>query len=190
MEIKRKICIVVKAFLEHPTYTMEKLANLPEIKEIKASAKDIQTYLTDPMIINLFDIWTYNTIQNKLNENKQKEIDVDSDQEMTTSQRLSGNHKAFSIKKITPQEKKKMDHIYTFTKIHLRYPKISCDRIAMIYNQNNVIGETVTSDYVSECLMSKTSSNFFADNIWRYSPVNLLDNQQAGKLERTNSRLN
>jgi len=182
METKTKICIVVKAFLEHPTYTIEELAELPEIKKIEISSENILAYLNNPMIIDLFDARTYNDIQNKLNQNLQKNVTTKHFEKPNS--RLDGNLKAFSIKIITAKEQRKMDHIYTFTKIHLKHPKISFERIATLYNQNNVIGETVTADYVSECLMSKAYSNFFADNIWNYRPINLLDGQEAIKGEK------
>ena len=46
------------------------------------------------------------------------------------------------------------------------------------YNKNNSRGEIVTGAYVCECLASKSSSNFFADNIWDYKPVNLLQDKK------------
>ena len=126
MERRTKICIVVKAFLKHSNYTVSELAQLPEIKEIKISSKTILKYLNDPSIINLFDAETYNTIQKLL---KQRIINIDDEQ---VNEKNNNFFKSTDLKDQT-----RMNHIYTFTRLHLKYPKMSFEKLAELYNQYN-----------------------------------------------------
>lgn len=78
MDRDKKICLVVKTFLEHPDLSMSALANLPGLQTI--SKATINRYLNDKAIIELFDEETYNKIQQILKqrtEGMNKKADVD-----------------------------------------------------------------------------------------------------------------
>ena len=76
MDRDKKICLVVKKFLENPDLSMSALASLPELESI--SKATINRCLNDKAIIELFDEETYNKIQQILKsrtENMNKKAD-------------------------------------------------------------------------------------------------------------------
>ena len=146
MNKEQKICIVVKAFLEHPTYTMSELSELPELKGISKSS--IQRYLNDSLIINLFGQKTYNNIQALLKKNimtaRQKggRNSFKNNVQMQDSQgRFVGSVETDN----TLKAEVKIKHIIIFSEIFLSNPSLSLQEIAEFYNKSNQNGENVTT---------------------------------------------
>lgn len=180
MKKETKICLTVKAFLEHPNYPMTKLAQLPELASIRISRTTILKYLKDPLIIKLFGGKTYDEIQVLLKRNRQNFRKLTQDE----LEKRRSEIKETVVRPIKSKEQIRMNHIYTFTCIHLKYPNMSFETIADFYNENNNQGEIVTEDYIRECLATKSNSNFFADNIWIYKPINLLQDEEQNERKK------
>lgn len=147
MERRQKICVVVKAFLEHPDYPMMELAELPEVKAAKVSRKTIPKYLTDPTIISLFDSETYNRVQKLFKENRDRVFKNGMGKMIQTKRKhLKKEETAHQFKV------EKSMHVLLLSRISSRYPKMTVEQITKLYNESNDIGEALSVEYVQDCL--------------------------------------
>ena len=160
MKKEQKICIAVKAFLEHPTYTMSELSELPELKGISKSS--IQRYLNDSIIINLLGQDTYDNVQALLKKNviaARQKGGINSFKNNVQVQDSQGRFVASVKVDNTSKVEQKAKHIVTFSEIFLSNPSLSLQEMVEFYNKNNTTGEVVTRDYVYDCLTSNQVSS-------------------------------
>jgi len=166
MKKEEKICLVVKAFLEHPNYTMTQLAELQELKGISKSS--IQRYLNDPLIINLLGIETYNQIQTLLKKNLLGAKQKGGINSFKNNEQVKDEKGRFvtSIKNDDPSKvERKIRHILTFSEIFLNHLSMTLQEIADFYNKTNTYGEVVTRDYVYDCLTNRQTYGVLSDSI-------------------------
>lgn len=168
MEKEMKICLVVKCFLKNPTLSMQQLAELPELEGISKSS--IQRYLNNPTVETLFGGETANKIQELLELKKisaQQKGGINSFLN-NKSVKASGGKFVGSIKSPDLDRlKTKCRHIVTFAGIFLNYPTKSLQEIADFYNGTNPDHETVTKDYVYDCLSSKKQYTVLSEDVWK-----------------------
>ena len=144
---EKKICITVKAFLEHPNSTNEELAKLTGF-----SSSSIQRYLNDPVIKELFNDETFSKIKELLSNNIKDDAGY-----------FIGNRKSSQTNRL----ESKCNDILIFANIFLKNPNLSLEQIADFYNNYySDKSRKVTRDYVYDCLSKKTSYSLLEDNFY------------------------
>lgn len=159
MEKNQKVLLTVKAFLQHPDYTIAELAELPELKKLKISTSSIQRYLNDPIIVNLFNKKTYDQIKVQLRENTinaRRRAGINTFKNNNQMKDEAGRFVGSIRTEDTVKLERKMRHVVAFAEIFLNNPEISLQQIADLYNETNLYGEKVTKAYVYDCLASKS----------------------------------
>lgn len=162
---EKKICIVVKAFLENPNYTNEELSALTGI-----SSSSVQRYLNNPIIKELFNEETFNKIRelidsNIVNARKKGGINYFKNNEAKKDDegKFVGSEKSTNTNRL----EKKCNDILIFSNMFLQNPNLTLQQIADFYNENYPYKvQDVTRDYVYDCLSSKESYNLLADNLY------------------------
>lgn len=176
---EKKICIVVKAFLEHPNYTNEELSVLTGI-----SSSSVQRYLNDPTIKELFSEDTFNKIRelldnNTLNARKKGGINYFKNNEALKDDKgkFVGSKKADNPNRLG----NKCNDILIFSNIFLQNPNLTLEQIADFYNKYYPYKkQDVTRDYVYDCLSSKESYNLLADNLYEVISKQLEERRITG----------
>lgn len=162
---EKKICITVKAFLEHPNSTNEELAKLTGF-----SSSSIQRYLNDPVIKELFNDETFSKIKELLSNNikdARRKCGINSFQNnepiKDDAGYFIGNRKSSQTNRL----ESKCNDILIFANIFLKNPNLSLEQIADFYNNYySDKSRKVTRDYVYDCLSKKTSYSLLADNLY------------------------
>ena len=162
---EKKICITVKAFLEHPNTTNEELAKLTGF-----SSSGIQRYLNDPVIKELFNDETFSKIKELLSNNikdARRKGGINSFQNnepiKDDAGYFIGNRKSSQTNRL----ESKCNDILIFANIFLKNPNLSLEQIADFYNNYySDKSRKVTRDYVYDCLSKKTSYSLLADNLY------------------------
>lgn len=162
---EKKICITVKAFLEHPNSTNEELAKLTGF-----SSSSIQRYLNDPVIKELFNDETFSKIKELLSNNikdARRKGGINSFQNnepiKDDAGYFIGNRKSSQTNRL----ESKCNDILIFANIFLKNPNLSLEQIADFYNNYySDKSRKVTRDYVYDCLSKKTSYSLLADNLY------------------------
>ena len=180
---EKKICITVKAFLEHPNSTNEELAKLTGF-----SSSSIQRYLNDPVIKELFNDETFSKIKELLSNNikdarRKGGINSFQNNEPIKDARRKGGINSFQNNEPikddagyfignrkssqTNRLESKCNDILIFANIFLKNPNLSLEQIADFYNNYySDKSRKVTRDYVYDCLSKKTSYSLLADNLY------------------------
>ncbi len=162
---EKKICITVKAFLEHPNFTNEELAELTGF-----SSSSVQRYLNDPIIKELFSEETFNKIKELLSNNikdARRKGGINSFQNNEPIKDVDGRFIGNTKSSQTNRLESKCNDILIFANIFLQNPNLTLEQIADFYNKyySDKSGE-VTRDYVYDCLSKKTSYSLLADNLY------------------------
>lgn len=166
MNKEEKIYIVVTSFLKNPNLTIAQLAELPELQGIPKSS--ISRYLNDPLIIKLFNEKVFNNIKDTL---KLKGIEARRKgglKSFQNNQALKDENGRFIGSEANKDEeriKRKIKHILIFAQLLLTNPNNSLEDIANMYNESNPENETVTRDYVYDCLSEHQKYNVFSEEI-------------------------
>ena len=188
---EKKICITVKAFLEHPNSTNEELAKLTGF-----SSSSIQRYLTDPVIKELFNDETFSKIKELLSNNikdARRKGGINSFQNnepiKDDAGYFIGNRKSSQTNRL----ESKCNDILIFANIFLKNPNLSLEQIADFYNNYySDKSRKVTRDYVYDCLSKKTSYSLLADNLYEVISSQLEERRilgnKNGAVETNNKR--
>lgn len=177
---KLNIYRTVLAFLEHPTYTMIELSELPELNYISKSS--IQRYLNDPIIIDLFDEETFNKIQSLLKENslsgrkkggmhsfEKNEAQKDELGKFIGSVKSDGAHRM----------ENKVKHVLNFVNIFLNNPGMTLQGVADYYNASHAEAH-VTKAYVYDCLTSKDIYDVLGIDVWNEVDKQMKERRHIG----------
>lgn len=188
---EKKICITVKAFLEHPNSTNEELAKLTGF-----SSSSIQRYLNDPVIKELFNDETFSKIKELLSNNikdARRKGGINSFQNnepiKDDAGYFIGNRKSSQTNRL----ESKCNDILIFANIFLKNPNLSLEQIADFYNNYySDKSRKVTRDYVYDCLSKKTSYSLLADNLYEVISSQLEERRilgnKNGAVETNNKR--
>lgn len=188
---EKKICITVKAFLEHPNSTNEELAKLTVF-----SSSSIQRYLNDPVIKELFNDETFSKIKELLSNNikdARRKGGINSFQNnepiKDDAGYFIGNRKSSQTNRL----ESKCNDILIFANIFLKNPNLSLEQIADFYNNYySDKSRKVTRDYVYDCLSKKTSYSLLADNLYEVISSQLEERRilgnKNGAVETNNKR--
>lgn len=188
---EKKICITVKAFLEHPNSTNEELAKLTGF-----SSSSIQRYLNDPVIKELFNDETFSKIKELLSNNikdARRKGGINSFQNnepiKDDAGYFIGNRKLSQTNRL----ESKCNDILIFANIFLKNPNLSLEQIADFYNNYySDKSRKVTRDYVYDCLSKKTSYSLLADNLYEVISSQLEERRilgnKNGAVETNNKR--
>lgn len=187
---EKKICIIVKAFLEHPNYTNKQLSELTGI-----SSSSIQRYLNDPEIKMIFNEDTFNKIKDLIKNNTleaRQKGGINYFKNNEPKKNENGQFEGSKKTNKTNRLEKKSNDILMFSNIFLNNPNLSLQEIADMYN-NYYPGSTekVTSDYVYDCLSTKNSYCLLADNLYEIISKQLEERRILGNkhgAETTNSK--
>lgn len=161
---EKKICIVVKAFLENPMLSNKELSELTGI-----SSSSIQRYLNDPIIKKLFDEEMFNNIQNLL---KQKTIEgrrKGGINYFKNNEPIKDEHGNFIGSKktdLTNRLEQKCRDILMFANIYLNNSNLSLQQMADFYNIYSNDERTITKDYIYDCLSDKKAYSLLADDLY------------------------
>lgn len=162
---EKKICITVKAFLEHPNFTNEELAKLTGF-----SSSSVQRYLNDPIIKEIFSEETFNKIKELLSNNikdARRKGGINSFQNNEPVKESNGYFNGNKKSTQTNRLEKKCNDILIFANIFLQNPNLTLEQIADFYNKYYSDKTCdVTRDYVYDCLSSKASYSLLADNLY------------------------
>ncbi len=166
MKKEEKVYLVVETFLKNPNMSLKDLSLLPQLEGMSRSS--INRYLNDPLVINLFGLDTYKQIKDilafkKLEARKKGGLKSFQNNHALKDEagRFVGSIKAQDDNNI----KRKIKHILIFTQLLLENPNLSLEEIANIYNNSNLDKETVTRDYVYDCLSEHEKYNIFSSEI-------------------------
>lgn len=153
MERRQKICVIVKAFLEHPDYSMLELAELPEVQAAKISRKTISKYLTDPSIINLLGSETFNKVQLLFQNNR-------TNFKKRAMGKMIETKRSHMKTPVTSPKRRHIDyaHVLAFIRIKESHPELTIEQIAELYNLSQANGEVVDAQYVSDCLSEEAKN--------------------------------
>ncbi len=188
---EKKICITVKAFLEHPNSTNEELAKLTGF-----SSSSIQRYLNYPVIKELFNDETFSKIKELLSNNikdARRKGGINSFQNnepiKDDAGYFIGNRKSSQTNRL----ESKCNDILIFANIFLKNPNLSLEQIADFYNNYySDKSRKVTRDYVYDCLSKKTSYSLLADNLYEVISSQLEERRilgnKNGAVETNNKR--
>lgn len=188
---EKKICITVKAFLEHPNFTNEELAKLTGF-----SSSSIQRYLNDPVIKELFNEETFSKIKELLSNNIKDARRKGGINSFQNNEPIKDSNGLFigSKKSIeTNRLESKCNDILIFANIFLQNPNLTLEQIADFYNKyySDKTSE-VTKDYVYDCLSKKTSYSLLADNLYEVISSQLEERRilgnKNGAIETNNKR--
>jgi len=189
-EKEKKICIVVKAFLEHPNFTNEELAQL-----VGLSSSSVQRYLSDPAIKEIFNEETFNKIKELISNNIKDARRKGGINSFKNNEPIKNELGIFVGNKKTDKNnrlKKKCNDILIFANIFLKNENLSLEQIADFYNTYYSNGvDKVTRDYVYDCLSNKSSYSLLADNLYEVITVKLKERRILGNKNgalATNSR--
>lgn len=188
---EKKICITVKAFLEHPNFTNEELAKMTGF-----SSSSIQRYLNDPVIKELFNEETFNKIKELLSNNiidARRKGGITSFQNNEPVKNNEGHFIGNKKSDKTNRLENKCNDILIFANIFLKNPNLSLEQIADFYNNYYSDKQRkVTRDYVYDCLSSKASYSLLADNLYEVISSQLEERRilgnKNGALETNNKR--
>ena len=162
---EKKICITVKAFLEHPNFTNEELAKLTGF-----SSSSVQRYLNDAIIKEIFSEETFNKIKELLSNNikdARRKGGINSFQNNEPVKESNGYFNGNKKSTQTNRLEKKCNDILIFANIFLQNPNLTLEQIADFYNKYySDKTSDVTRDYVYDCLSSKASYSLLADNLY------------------------
>ena len=162
---EKKICITVKAFLEHPNFTNEELAKLTGF-----SSSSVQRYLNDAIIKEIFSEETFNKIKELLSnniKNARRKGGINSFQNNEPVKESNGYFNGNKKSTQTNRLEKKCNDILIFANIFLQNPNLTLEQIADFYNKYySDKACDVTRDYVYDCLSSKASYSLLADNLY------------------------
>ena len=191
MDKEKKICITVKAFLEHPNFTNEELSKLTGF-----SSSSVQRYLNDPIIKELFNDETFSKIKELLSNNikdARRRGGINSFQNnepiKDDAGYFIGNKKSIQTNRL----ESKCNDILIFANIFLKNPNLSLEQIADFYNNYySDKSRKVTRDYVYDCLSKKTSYSLLADNLYEVISSQLEERRilgnKSGAIETNNKR--
>lgn len=187
MDQDKKICLTVKCFLEHPTFSAQQLSELTELKGISRSS--IQRYLKSELINDMFGEDIYQKIQELLKLNHlsaQKKGGINS---FLNNQSVKDRNGQFmgSTKNVNNKKLEiKCKHILSFANIFITYPGMSLQEIADFYNKTNPDYEMVTRDYVYDCLSSKNKYDVLSEQVWEQIESQLKSRRLAGNQNGAN----
>lgn len=161
----KKICIVVKTFLENPKLTNDELAKLTGI-----SSSSIQRYLNDPSIEKLFDTSVLENIRQLLDQRTIEGRRKGGINYFKNNESIKNEKGQFIVSKktdLTNKLERKCLDILVFANIYLKNPNLSLQQIADFYNEYSPDDtRVITKDYVYDCLKDKNSYSLLADELY------------------------
>lgn len=161
----KKICIVVKTFLENPKLTNDELAQLTGI-----SSSSIQRYLNDPSIEKLFDTPVLENVRELLGQRtiegrRKGGINYFKNNESIKNEK--GQFIASKKTDLTNKLERKCLDILVFANIYLKNPNLSLQQIADFYNDYAMEDtRVITKDYVYDCLSDEKSYSLLASELY------------------------